>query len=144
LWTIIAFSYHTAEKGNNQANKQTNKDLKQSYCASAFVVTAKRVQKPKVPSLKDTDKQTSQQNSSMSFFQPKVGAGGQVGADGIKKATPPRLVPWVEKYRPKSMNDISHQDEAVESLRGALKAGTLPHLLFYGPPGTGETTPPMA
>jgi replication factor C subunit 2/4 len=72
----------------------------------------------------------------MSFFKPRQNASG--GEEGKKAA--PRLVPWVEKYRPKSMDDVAHQDEAVESLRGALKSGTLPHLLFYGPPGTGKNT----
>jgi replication-associated recombination protein RarA len=46
--------------------------------------------------------------------------------------------PWVERYRPKSLNDVSHQTEVVATLQNAVKTGRLPHLLFYGPPGSGK------
>ena len=51
----------------------------------------------------------------------------------ISKATP-----WVERYRPKSLDDVSHQQEVVATLQNAVETGRLPHLLFYGPPGTGK------
>ena len=54
------------------------------------------------------------------------------------------LSPWVEKYRPKSVEDVSQQQQVISTLRGAIKAGSLPHLLFYGPPGTGKTTTILA
>ncbi|EGC34633.1 hypothetical protein DICPUDRAFT_153140 [Dictyostelium purpureum] len=44
-------------------------------------------------------------------------------------------LPWVEKYRPKSINDLIAHDDII-----ATKSNTLPHLLFYGPPGTGKTS----
>ncbi|KAH7826737.1 Replication factor C subunit 4, RFC4 [Monocercomonoides exilis] len=50
------------------------------------------------------------------------------------------LVPWVEKFRPKSLKDVVSQDVLVASLHKFIEAGTLPHLLFYGPPGTGKTS----
>ncbi|CCI39325.1 unnamed protein product [Albugo candida] len=50
------------------------------------------------------------------------------------------MLPWIEKYRPKVINDISHQEHVVATLRQSIASGQLPHLLFYGPPGTGKTS----
>ena len=40
--------------------------------------------------------------------------------------------PWVERYRPKTLKDVSHQNEVVATLQNAVQTGRLPHLLFYG------------
>src|SRR2546425_4951618 len=47
---------------------------------------------------------------------------------------------WVEKYRPKSLDEVVGQEEIVERLKAYAKTGNLPHLLFAGPAGTGKTT----
>src|SRR5467141_2964198 len=51
---------------------------------------------------------------------------------------------WVEKYRPKSLDEVVGQDEIVERLKAYAKEANLPHLLFAGPAGTGKTTCAMA
>lgn len=48
--------------------------------------------------------------------------------------------PWVDKYRPKKLEHIIHQDEIKRVLKNTVETGELPHLLLYGPPGTGKTS----
>jgi len=47
---------------------------------------------------------------------------------------------WVEKYRPRNLDEIIGQQEIVERLKSYVKSKTMPHLLFAGPAGTGKTT----
>ncbi|GMH84386.1 hypothetical protein TrVE_jg5143 [Triparma verrucosa] len=57
---------------------------------------------------------------------------------------PSSTQPWVEKYRPKSVEAVKHQTQTSNSLSAAIKSNELPHLLFYGPPGTGKTSMALA
>ncbi|MFA4668117.1 replication factor C small subunit [Pyrococcus kukulkanii] len=52
--------------------------------------------------------------------------------------------PWVEKYRPQRLDDIVGQEHIVKRLKHYVKTGSMPHLLFAGPPGTGKTTSALA
>jgi replication factor C subunit 3/5 len=49
-------------------------------------------------------------------------------------------LPWVEKYRPTSLDQIACHGGAVETIRRFLAEHRLPHLFLYGPPGTGKTS----
>lgn len=49
-------------------------------------------------------------------------------------------LPWVEKYRPKKLTDVIQQEEIIKILNKTIETGELPHLLLFGPPGTGKTS----
>lgn len=49
-------------------------------------------------------------------------------------------LPWVEKYRPKKLDNIVGHEHIVATLKEFLKEKDMHHLLFYGPPGTGKTS----
>ena len=52
--------------------------------------------------------------------------------------------PWVEKYRPASLDELVAHKEIVGVLRRLIKNDKLPHTLLYGPPGTGKTSTILA
>ena len=51
---------------------------------------------------------------------------------------------WVERHRPRTVEDIRGQASVVKRLASYAKIADFPHLLFAGPPGTGKTTAAMA
>lgn len=49
-------------------------------------------------------------------------------------------LPWIEKYRPKTLKEVIGHDIKIDVLKNMLAKKNIPHLLFYGPPGTGKTS----
>ena len=49
-------------------------------------------------------------------------------------------IPWVEKYRPQSFENIVSQNIAINSLKEFIKNPDMPHMIFTGPAGTGKTS----
>ena len=52
--------------------------------------------------------------------------------------------PWVEKYRPRILDDVVNQKGIVKRLKQFVKDKSMPHLIFAGPAGTGKTTSALA
>ncbi|KAI9744252.1 MAG: hypothetical protein M1818_002404 [Claussenomyces sp. TS43310] len=53
-------------------------------------------------------------------------------------------LPWVEKYRPHSLEDVSGHQDILATINRFVDSNRLPHLLLYGPPGTGKTSTILA
>ena len=49
-------------------------------------------------------------------------------------------LPWIEKYRPNSLDEMIDHKEKIETLRSLIEKNEMTHLLFYGSPGTGKTS----
>jgi replication factor C subunit 2/4 len=55
-----------------------------------------------------------------------------------------RNTTWVDKYRPKKLDDIIGHDDVKKMLIKSIEQGDLPHLLFHGGSGTGKTSTVLA
>ncbi|KAK6744520.1 hypothetical protein RB195_011316 [Necator americanus] len=81
------------------------------------------------------------QNMMVDFFS----VGARVKGDEPKSAVDDRArIPWVEKYRPRSVDDLVYQNEVVAVFKKVLEGSDLPNMLLYGPPGTGKTSAAVA
>ncbi|MBI3932964.1 MAG: AAA family ATPase, partial [Acidobacteria bacterium] len=72
--------------------------------------------------------------SGLLFPAPRVAEGG---------GGPRRDAPLADRVRPRTLDELLGQDEALgpgTPLRKALEADSLPSLVLWGPPGSGKTT----
>lgn len=49
-------------------------------------------------------------------------------------------LPWVEKYRPATLDEVVGNHDIIDRLRVVAANGNMPNLLLAGPPGCGKTT----
>lgn len=47
---------------------------------------------------------------------------------------------WAEKYRPKDMSELVISNEVRDAINKYIEDKQIPHLLLFGPPGSGKTT----
>lgn len=52
--------------------------------------------------------------------------------------------PWVEKYRPQTLDEVVGQDHIIQRLKRYVEEGSMPNLMFTGPAGVGKTTTALA
>jgi hypothetical protein len=50
------------------------------------------------------------------------------------------ILPWTEKYRPDKFEELVGQDEIIKRVKNLTNSLNIPHMLFAGPAGTGEST----
>ncbi|CAG9812416.1 unnamed protein product [Phaedon cochleariae] len=62
----------------------------------------------------------------------------------VKKVQQRSNLPWVEKYRPSTLDDLVSHEDIIKTVSKFIKEDQVPHLLFYGPPGTGKTSTILA
>ncbi|MBT4870780.1 MAG: replication factor C small subunit [Candidatus Diapherotrites archaeon] len=53
-------------------------------------------------------------------------------------------LPWVEKYRPNTLDDVVGHDEITKRLKSYLANKNTPNMMFSGPAGTGKTSSSIA
>lgn len=74
---------------------------------------------------------------SMSWFK-------QFKNNKIEKNNDDSRSPWIEKFRPRTLDEIISHKNIIETFKQYIVKKNVPHLLLYGPPGIGKTTAILA
>ena len=56
-------------------------------------------------------------------------------SSGVDDVPVKASLPWVEKYRPSTFQDLIAHEDILSILEKLIETKKLPHLLFHGPPG---------
>lgn len=65
-------------------------------------------------------------------------------ANAAKAAKTKESLPWVEKYRPSTLDELISHGDIISTINDLIEKNRMPHLLLYGPPGTGKTSTILA
>jgi hypothetical protein len=71
---------------------------------------------------------------------PAVDKENRTSSSSVKATTSGYQMPWIERYRPRTLDDVVGNEETVSRLRAIAETGNLPNLILSGPPGSGKTT----
>ncbi|XP_063923370.1 replication factor C subunit 2 [Zophobas morio] len=69
---------------------------------------------------------------------PQPGPSKEPTTSGASKK--PDNLPWIEKYRPQTFQEIVGNEDTTKRLSVIAKQGNLPNVIIAGPPGVGKTT----
>lgn len=47
---------------------------------------------------------------------------------------------WTEKYKPKGFEELTFNHKSNEKLQNLVSSPNMPHIIFYGPDGSGKKT----
>uniref|UniRef100_A0A1J3I3Q0 Replication factor C subunit 5 n=1 Tax=Noccaea caerulescens TaxID=107243 RepID=A0A1J3I3Q0_NOCCA len=76
--------------------------------------------------------------------QPRKPSNKGKAVAGLSGPPQSKATPWVEKYRPQSLDDVAAHRDIIDTIDRLTNENKLPHLLLYGPPGTGKTSTILA
>ncbi|KAL1902993.1 Subunit of heteropentameric Replication factor C (RF-C) [Sporothrix stenoceras] len=93
--------------------------------------------------VEDMDVDPPRNDSSIKFSAAESSKGKRSTAANLPVEAEDTL-PWVEKYRPVSLSDVSGHQDILATINKFVDSNRLPHLLLYGPPGTGKTSTILA
>jgi hypothetical protein len=68
----------------------------------------------------------------------KAGASAGTTSTGTNSNSTSYQIPWIEKYRPETLEEMVGNEETLVRLQAIARDGNMPNLILCGPPGTGK------